>query len=69
MRGRGIKKIRCGRIILTKDGEIKKIGLGKGGGPRVYEWRYYNISFDCVRGELIKIFNLRNLIKINFLII
>jgi len=63
------KRIRCGRVILTKDGEIKKLSLKKGGGSRFCEWPYKYMNFDYVRERLIKIFNLSNLIKINFFII
>jgi hypothetical protein len=60
------KKFRCGRIILTKDNKIKKLSLEKGGGSRSCKYFGRNMNFDDVRGELVRVFNIGNLIKINF---
>lgn len=61
------KIFRCGRLMLTKDGEIKKIDLKHGGGTRSCDF-FYNITFNDIHQRLINIYNLSNLIK-NILII
>ncbi len=57
------KRFRCGRAILTNNGTVKKLSLGKGGGSRFCDWYDNDMNFDEVRHRLINLFNLGNSIK------
>jgi hypothetical protein len=59
------KKFRCGRLILTRNGAIKKVDLEDGGGSRYCHWDYINMNFHTVHYRLLNIFNLSKIIKIN----
>jgi len=63
------KKFRCGRLMLTKDGSIKKIDLQGGGGIRSCPWRYSKMTFKDVHNQLLKIYKLGKMIKLITLII
>jgi len=52
------RRFRCGRLILTKDGTIKKLELEDGGGSRFCDWDPIDIGFDDIHCRLIDIFNL-----------
>jgi hypothetical protein len=53
------KRFRCGRLILTKDGTIKKLGLEEGGGTRWCAWDNNDMDFNNVHYRLRDIFHLR----------
>jgi hypothetical protein len=53
------KRFRCGRLILTKDGTIKKLGLEEGGGTRWCTWDNNDMDFNNVHYRLRDIFHLR----------
>lgn len=55
------KRFRCGRVMINKNGEVKKLGLGKGGGSRYCKWYYKWMNFDDVRRQLVQVFNLSKL--------
>jgi hypothetical protein len=57
------KRFRCGRLTLTKNGEVKKVDLGNGGGSRFCEWSDNDMTFNDIHNRLINIFNLGNLIN------
>ncbi len=63
------RRFRCGRVVLTLDGKVTKLGLLQGGGVRSCEWNDNDMNFDEVRHRLMNIYNLGNSIKINLLII
>lgn len=52
------KKFRCGRLILTKDGIVKKLDLDRGGGTRCCTWDYTSMNFDDVHERLVTLFNI-----------
>jgi hypothetical protein len=51
------KKFRCGRLLLTRDGRIKKLDLGNGGGTRTCDWPSDTMTLDDVHNELLTIFS------------
>ncbi|CAF3302861.1 unnamed protein product [Rotaria sp. Silwood2] len=55
------KRFRCGRLLLTKDGTVKKLDLENGGGCRSCEWQNKDMTFDNVHHLLLNIFKLSNL--------
>ncbi len=56
------KRFRCGRLVLTKNNTVQKLSLAKGGGSRFCKWFHKWMTFKYVRGQLIKLYNLGNLI-------
>ena len=52
------KRFRCGRLILTRDGTIKKLDLRAGGGTRFCDWHNIDMTFENVHYQLLKIYNL-----------
>ncbi|CAF3132543.1 unnamed protein product [Rotaria sp. Silwood2] len=52
------RKFRCGRLISTKEGRIKKLELEDGGGTRFCNWDTIDMDFKCVHDRLLDIFNL-----------
>ncbi|CAF2910595.1 unnamed protein product [Rotaria sp. Silwood2] len=52
------RRIRCGRLALTKDGVIKKLELEDGGGSRYCNWDPIDMDFDTVHRRLVDIFQL-----------
>ncbi|UJR17946.1 hypothetical protein I4U23_004845 [Adineta vaga] len=54
------KKFRCGRLMLTKAGQIKKVDLGNGGGTRTCDESDDHMTFDDVHNQLLMVFSLEN---------
>lgn len=54
------KKFRCGRVVLSSDGTVKKLNLSEGGGSRVLNWFNSYMNFETVRNVLIKMYHLGN---------
>ena len=52
------KKFRCGRLLQTKDGRMKKLDLGNGGGTRTCDWTDDNMAFDEVHRLLLAVYSL-----------
>lgn len=52
------KKFRCGRLLQTSDGRIKKLDLGSGGGTRTCDWSDEQMTFDEVHDRLLTVFDL-----------
>jgi hypothetical protein len=61
------KKLRCGRLILTNDGIIKKLDLANGGGVRSCDWNRNDTTFNDIHYRLLDVFNLSK-IRLNSLI-
>lgn len=55
------KKFRCGRLLQTSDGRIKKLDLGSGGGTRTCDWSDEQMTFDEVHDRLLTVFDLSNI--------
>lgn len=53
------KKFRCGRLLLTRDGRVKKVELGGGGGTRTCDCSDEQMTFDDVHNLLLTIYSLR----------
>ncbi|UJR17453.1 hypothetical protein I4U23_004348 [Adineta vaga] len=51
------KKFRCGRLLLTRDGRIKKLDLGNGGGTRICDWPDDSMTLDGVHNRLLAVFS------------
>ena len=51
------KKFRCGRLLLMRDGHLKKLDLGSGGGTRTCEWPNDLMTFDDVHQQLLNVFS------------
>ena len=58
------KKFRCGRLLLTRDGQLKKLDLGKGGGTRTCEWKNDRMTFDEVHKQLRSVFSFSKRVSI-----
>ncbi len=58
------RKFRCGRLIRTNDGTIKKIELDDGGGSRYCTWDDKDMDFETVHHRLLNIFELSKTITI-----
>ncbi|UJR20025.1 hypothetical protein I4U23_023159 [Adineta vaga] len=54
------KKFRCGRLLLTRDGRVKKLDLGNGGGTRTCDWTDDYMTFDDVHRQLLTVFSFIN---------
>ncbi|CAF3862439.1 unnamed protein product [Rotaria sp. Silwood1] len=52
------KRFRCGRLMLTKDGKLKKLDLENGGGSRLCDWHNKDMNFDEVHQLVLNIFKL-----------
>ncbi|CAF3412465.1 unnamed protein product [Rotaria sp. Silwood1] len=52
------RRFRCGRLVLTKNGLIKKVELEDGGGTRFCNWEPINMDFEDVHHRLLNIFSL-----------
>ncbi|CAF1530528.1 unnamed protein product [Rotaria magnacalcarata] len=52
------RRFRCGRLVLTRDGTIKKLDLEDGGGTRVCNWDFIDMNFDHVLHRLQHIYRL-----------
>ncbi|CAF0982176.1 unnamed protein product [Adineta ricciae] len=52
------KKFRCGRLLLTRDGRVKKVELGGGGGTRTCDCSDEQMTFDDVHNLLLTIYSL-----------
>jgi hypothetical protein len=59
------KRFRCGRLMITKNGKLKKLTLLNGGGSRYCDWDSDNMTFNDVHYRLLNIFDLRKIIKVN----
>lgn len=57
------KKFRCGRLTLTRDGNVRKLDLNKGGGTRVCEWNNKDMTLSDAHKLIRDIFKLGNLTK------
>ncbi|CAF3282797.1 unnamed protein product [Rotaria sp. Silwood2] len=53
------KKFRCGLLIRTKDGKIKKLGLENGGGSRLCDWYNKDMTLNDIYLHILNIFKLR----------
>jgi hypothetical protein len=62
------KRFRSGRLMLTRDGIIKKLYLEGGGGTRVCNRDNNNMTFDDVHYRLRNLFNLSKSLKLNRMI-
>ena len=60
------KKFRCGLLMRTKAGKVKKLDLESGGGSRFCDWNDKDMTLNDVHRLLLNIFKLGNLTKINF---
>jgi hypothetical protein len=58
------KRFRCGRLMVTQDGKIKRLILKNGGGTRFCYWYPYNMTFGNVQYRLLRIFKLSKIRKI-----
>ncbi|CAF4872501.1 unnamed protein product, partial [Rotaria magnacalcarata] len=54
------KTFHCGRLMLTKDGILKKIELENGGGSRRCNWDHNDMDFNTVQQRLMDVFHLNN---------
>ncbi|CAM4979910.1 unnamed protein product [Rotaria socialis] len=54
------KTFRCGRLMLTKDGILKKLELENGGGSRRCNWDHNDMDFNTVQQRLMDVFHLNN---------
>ncbi|CAF4973162.1 unnamed protein product [Rotaria sp. Silwood1] len=52
------KKFRCGLLMRTKDGKIKKLDLENGGGSRLCDWYNKDITLNDVYLHILNIFKL-----------
>ncbi|CAF3349214.1 unnamed protein product [Rotaria socialis] len=52
------KRFRCGRLVSTRDGKVKKLDLEDGGGTRVCNWDFIDMNFDHVLHRLQHIYRL-----------
>ena len=52
------KRFRCGRLILCKDGVIKKLDLEDGGGTRSCSWDHKDLDLNDVYNRVLSIFSL-----------
>jgi hypothetical protein len=59
------KSFRCGRVILTKDGTIKKLDFADGGGSRRCDWNQTNMTFHDAHNRALNKFQLSKIIKRN----
>ncbi|CAF3804423.1 unnamed protein product, partial [Rotaria sp. Silwood1] len=59
------KRFRCGLLMLTKDGKVKKLDLENGGGSRLCDWFNKDMSLNDIYRLIFNIFKLGNLTKIN----
>ncbi|CAF3649041.1 unnamed protein product, partial [Rotaria sp. Silwood2] len=50
------KKFRCGLLIRTKDGKIKKLGLENGGGSRLCDWYNKDMTLNDIYLHILNIF-------------
>jgi hypothetical protein len=55
-------KFRCGRLTLTRDGQIEEVNLANGGGVRFCDWSD-DMTMNDVHHRLKNIFDLGNLVK------
>ncbi len=56
-------RFRCGRLILKRNGELKKIRLDSDGGVRYCVCDYRNMNFYQIHNRLIKHFELSKIRK------
>lgn len=54
------KRFRCGRVVLSSDGKVKKLNLSEEGGSRHCNWYHSYMNFETVRNDLIKMYHLGN---------
>ncbi|CAF1291078.1 unnamed protein product [Rotaria sp. Silwood1] len=59
------KRFRCGLLMLTKDGKVKKLDLENGGGSRLCDWFNKDMTLNDIYRLILNIFKLGNLTKIN----
>ena len=52
------KPIHCGRLVVNKDGQVKKLHLANGGGTRQCNWEHIDMDFDEIHEALRKLFGL-----------
>ncbi|CAF1495282.1 unnamed protein product [Rotaria sordida] len=52
------RRFRCGHLVLTRDGTIKKLELEDGGGSRFCNWDPIDMDFNSIHRNLIDIFKL-----------
>lgn len=52
------KPIHCGRLVVNKDGQVKKLYLANGGGTRQCNWEHIDMDFDEIHEALRKLFGL-----------
>ena len=52
------KKFLCGRLLMQKDGSIKKLGLAEGGGARDCVINHIDMGFDEIHDRLKELFGL-----------
>ena len=52
------KEIHCGRLMIKKDGKVKKLDLCEGGGTRTTTWDHIDLDFDELHERLRKTYNI-----------
>ena len=52
------KDIHCGRLMVKKDGKVKKLDLCDGGGIRTTTWDHIDLDFDELHERLRKTYNI-----------
>jgi hypothetical protein len=55
------RKFRCGRLVINKDGVVKRLDLAYGGGTRDCTLSHIDMGFDEIHDRLRELFSLGNI--------
>ena len=50
------KQIHCGRLMINRDGTVKKVQLSDGGGTRHCSWDHIDMNFVELQESLCQVF-------------
>lgn len=52
------RRFRCGRLILSRDGQLQSVGLREGGGTRVCPLRHPRMSLMEIYHQLLRLYKI-----------
>jgi hypothetical protein len=55
------RKFHCGRLVINKDGVVKRLDLAYGGGTRDCTLSHIDMGFDEIHDRLRELFSLGNI--------